>query len=79
MALQDMRAGKGLAVIDPHGDVVKHLLTLVPENRLKDVVYVNPADKGFPFGLNILSPGVEFSDLEEQHEWITGSLMSIFM
>ncbi len=79
MALQDMAKGKGLVVIDPHGDLVKRLLTLIPESRRKDVIYINPADKDFPVGLNILNPGIHFADKEEEDEWITGSVMSVFM
>ncbi len=79
MALQDIQNGKGIAVIDPHGDLIEHLLTLIPENRKKDVVIVNPADKDFPLGLNILSPGTHFSDRDEEHGFITRSLMAVFM
>jgi len=79
MALQDIQNGKGIAVIDPHGDLIEHLLTRIPEHRLKDVVLVNPADNDFPLGLNILSPGTRFSDIDEEHGFITRSLMAIFM
>ncbi len=79
MALQDILAGKGVCVIDPHGDMIKELLKLIPKKRIKDVVYINPADKDYPVGLNILSPGGRFIDEDEQHEWITNSLLSVFM
>ncbi len=79
MALQDMKSGKGVCVIDPHGDMVEHLLTLIPKYRQKDVIYVNPFDKHFPTGLNILNPGTNYSDIEEEHRRIAGTVMSIFM
>lgn len=79
MALQDITNGKGIAVIDPHGDLIEHLLTLIPKHRLKDVVLVNPADRDYPLGLNILSPGTHFSDIDEEHGFITRSLMAVFM
>jgi len=79
MAYQDICAGKGICVIDPHGDLVKELLSVIPENRKTDVVYVNPSDKAFPVGLNILNPGGKFSDPEEKYELITSAVMSIFM
>ncbi|HSW97959.1 MAG TPA: type IV secretion system DNA-binding domain-containing protein [Candidatus Saccharimonadales bacterium] len=79
MALQDIQSGKGIAVIDPHGDLIEHLLTLIPKHRKKDVILVNPADKDFPLGLNILSPGTHFSDIDEEHGFITRSLMAVFM
>jgi type IV secretory pathway TraG/TraD family ATPase VirD4 len=44
MAISDMRKGKGLAVLDPHGDLAEELLNFVPEERVKDVIYFNPDD-----------------------------------
>lgn len=44
MALSDITKGKGCGIIDPHGDVAKYLLERIPEDRKKDVVYINPAD-----------------------------------
>ena len=79
MALQDIQSGKGICVIDPHGDMVEHLLTLIPKDRQKDVVFVNPFDKEFPTGLNILNPGTNYEDLEEEHRRIAQTVMSIFM
>ncbi len=79
MVYQDICAGKGVCVIDPHGDMIKELLRVIPQNRRKDVVYVNPADKACPVGLNILSPGGTFTDPEEESERISGLVMSIFM
>ncbi len=43
LALQDIRKGNGLAVIDPHGDLVERLVRSVPSERAKDLVYLNPA------------------------------------
>lgn len=51
---QDIAAGRGLAVIDPHGDLVERALDLVPPERINDVVYFNPADVDFPIGFNPL-------------------------
>jgi len=79
MAYQDILSGKGVCIIDPHGDMVEHLLGMIPPHRQKDVVYFNPADKTFPIGLNILRPGTNFADIEEEHDRITESVISIFM
>ncbi len=49
-----MQAGKGLAVIDPHGDLFHELLQLIPEHRWDDVVLLDPTDIEFPVGLNFL-------------------------
>lgn len=44
MALSDITKGKGCGIIDPHGDVAKYLLKRIPEDRKKDLVYINPAE-----------------------------------
>jgi type IV secretory pathway TraG/TraD family ATPase VirD4 len=75
---QDMLSGKGLAVLDPHGDMFRELLQIIPENRRKDVVVFDPSDRDFPIGLNILSPGIDFKDEDDKHEWITSAVISIF-
>ncbi len=54
MIIQDMRAGEGLAVLDPHGQLIDELLEFVPPNRVDDVVIFNPADSDFPVALNML-------------------------
>lgn len=54
LAIQDMREGRGFAVIDPHGDLVEALAAHVPSDRADDVVYVNPASGQNPFRYNPL-------------------------
>ncbi|MEK7588048.1 MAG: type IV secretion system DNA-binding domain-containing protein [Patescibacteria group bacterium] len=54
MAINDMRNGEGLAVIDPHGDLTDILLDFVPSYRINDVVYLDPSDTEHPFHLNPL-------------------------
>jgi hypothetical protein len=54
MIIQDIRAGRGCAVVDPHGDLVEKMLTFVPPSRINDVVYFNPADVEFPIAFNVL-------------------------
>ena len=63
MARQDIRAGRGIAVIDPHGDLAKDLLPFVPKTRSEDIIYFDPADMARPLGINILEAG---SDDEKQ-------------
>lgn len=53
LALQDMISGNGFAFIDPHGDAVENLLTMVPKERTEDVIYFNPGDMEYPLGLNL--------------------------
>lgn len=54
MAINDMKNGEGVAVIDPHGDLCDILLDYVPSHRINDVAYLDPADSSFPFRLNPL-------------------------
>lgn len=53
LAFQDMCDGKGFAFIDPHGDAVEALLKRVPEERIDDVIYFDPADIEHPIGMNM--------------------------
>lgn len=53
MAVQDMMDGKGFAFIDPHGDAVESLMSMVPKERTEDVIYFCPADMDYPMGLNL--------------------------
>ncbi len=54
LTLSDIYYDQGFAVIDPHGDYAHHVLTYIPERRVDDVVYFNPADRDFPIGFNPL-------------------------
>ena len=54
LTLSDLYYDQGFAVIDPHGDYAQHVLAFVPERRVKDVVYFNPADAEHPIGFNPL-------------------------
>ncbi|HRH32469.1 MAG TPA: type IV secretion system DNA-binding domain-containing protein, partial [bacterium] len=73
MALQDIRNGKGVAVIDPHGDLADDLMGLIPKERLDDVVYFNPSDLERPMGLNML----EAPD-ENMRDFAVQEMISIF-
>ena len=63
LIMQDIRAGRGLCFMDPHGDAVEDILRLVPPERAEDVVYFNPADTERPMGLNLL----EAKTIDQQH------------
>lgn len=51
--LSDAENGDGLCFLDPHGDAVETLLTLLPESRKNDIILFNPSDYDNPFGLNL--------------------------
>ena len=63
MILQDIKAGKGLAFLDPHGDPSDWLLERIPPERSEDVIYFNPADSERPLGLNV----IEHYDEQDKH------------
>jgi hypothetical protein len=54
MILQDIEAGEGVGLIDPHGDLALEVLDCIPPGRSRDVIYFNPADREHPIGLNLL-------------------------
>ncbi|MCF7917502.1 type IV secretion system DNA-binding domain-containing protein [Candidatus Gracilibacteria bacterium] len=54
MIFSDIEAGKGVAVIDPHGDLAEAVLRFVPKKRTNDVVLFDPSDKDFPIAFNML-------------------------
>lgn len=54
LALSDIYHNQGYAIIDPHGDFAINNLRFIPERRIKDVIYFNPADTAFPLGFNPL-------------------------
>lgn len=78
--MQDIQNGKGVAVIDPHGDMAESLLSYIPETRAKDVIYFNPDDLAYPIGLNLLelTPGLSDDDGVREKELVTESVISIF-
>ena len=65
LAFQDMCDGHGFAFIDPHGDAVEALLKRVPEERIDDVIYFDPADIEHPVGMNMF----EFTN-DDQKDFI---------
>lgn len=73
MIVQDIRRGAGLAVIDPHGDLVEKVLRFIPARRVSDVVYVNPADLECPVAFNVL----ESTD-PRRHHLVASGLIAVF-
>ncbi len=49
---EDIEAGKGVGVLDPHGDLVDNIMEFIPEHRIKDVIYFDPSDLEFPISFN---------------------------
>jgi len=54
LIVQDIEAGRGLMLLDPHGDLADELLDYIPSRRIEEVVYLAPADLAYPIGFNML-------------------------
>ncbi len=52
---QDIAYGHGVCLIDPHGDLIENILDFIPEQRIDDVILIDPADIDFPVSFNPLS------------------------
>ena len=54
MALDDIRNGRGVAIVDPHGDFAEKILKFIPSQRTNEVIYFNPADADYPIAFNVM-------------------------
>lgn len=73
MAIQDIRAGRGVAYVDPHGEGADKILDFVPASRINDVIYINPSDLDFPIAFNVM----EKVDFRYRH-LVASGLMGVF-
>jgi DNA helicase HerA-like ATPase len=73
MAISDIKEGQGLALIDPHGDLVENVLHFVPKRRIEDVIYFNPADIDYPIAFNPLE-----RVHPDYHYLVASGLISVF-
>ena len=73
MIRQDIANGEGVAVIDPHGELIEHTLANIPKNRIDDVVLFEPSDITRPMGLNMLE-----YDTPEQKDFAVQEMIAIF-
>ncbi len=67
MIIQDIKKGRGLALVDPHGDVAEKILDLIPPERINDVVYFDPADIDYPVAFNPLE------SVDPQYKYLVAS------
>lgn len=61
--MQDIKSGKGVCFMDPHGDAVEEILRMIPPERAEDVIYFDPFDEERPMGFNLL----EAKDEQQMH------------
>lgn len=72
MLSQDIRSGKGLCFIDPHGDAAEEILEYIPPERAEDVIYFDPSDSERPMGLNIME-----AQTEEQQHFMASAMINL--
>ncbi|HSW48510.1 MAG TPA: type IV secretion system DNA-binding domain-containing protein [Candidatus Saccharimonadales bacterium] len=72
MIMQDINNGEGLAVIDPHGDLIEDVLRLIPPKRAEEVILFDPSDTERPMGFNMLA-----ADTEQQKHFIVNSIIGL--
>ncbi|KAF0181136.1 MAG: ATPase [Limisphaerales bacterium] len=70
---EDIQNGEGVAVLDPHGDLIDRILGIIPSERIADVVLVDPSDGEYSVGFNILSA---HSELEKN--LLASDLVAVF-
>lgn len=73
MIIDDIQKGRGVCVVDPHGDLIQHVLNYIPDHRVEDLVYFNPSDREHPIGFNLLE-----SVSPDLRNIVASGLMSIF-
>ncbi|MBI3115643.1 MAG: type IV secretory system conjugative DNA transfer family protein [Candidatus Kerfeldbacteria bacterium] len=73
MAKQDIREGRGVCVVDPHGSLVDAVIGAVPKERAEDVILFDPSDTVRPLGLNMLE-----ADTPEERDFAVQEMIAIF-
>jgi len=75
MAIQDILNGDGVAVLDPHGDLIETIMSHIPPERAEDVIFFNPSDLERPMSLNL----IEFDErYPEQKTFVINEMIKIF-
>ncbi|MFC1655254.1 type IV secretory system conjugative DNA transfer family protein [Patescibacteria group bacterium] len=74
MIRQDLKEGKGLCIVDPHGQLIEDIIPFIPRERADDVVYFNPADLERPIGINLLE-----AETDEEKELVALDAMNIMI
>ncbi|MFA6098699.1 MAG: type IV secretion system DNA-binding domain-containing protein [Patescibacteria group bacterium] len=73
MIIQDIKAGHGVGVVDPHGDLIQTILPHIPPARADDVIHFNPSDQERPIGLNMLE-----AKTPEEKDFAVQEMIAIF-
>ncbi len=54
MIVEDIRMSRGVAVVDPHGDLAEKIIEFIPPHRVQDIIYFNPSDMDYPIAFNVV-------------------------
>ena len=73
MAIQDIKNGKGVCIVDPHGEFVENVLPHIPPERADDVIIFDPSDTKRPVGLNMLE-----AETDDMKDMAVQEMVSIF-
>ncbi len=73
MIISDMKADKGICVLDPHGELVDDLLEHIPSHRINDVILFDVGDSEYPIGFNLLQ-----AENEDEKNRIASGVVSTF-
>lgn len=71
--VQDIQNGNGVAVLDPHGDLVERVLDYIPTRRINETIYFNPTDNEYPIAFNPLY----HTDRSQKH-LVASGLVQVF-
>jgi type IV secretory pathway TraG/TraD family ATPase VirD4 len=71
MAIDDINSGKGIGIIDPHGDLSESILDYIPNERIKDVIYFNGCDTSYPIAFNPL-----YNIIPEERHLVASNIVS---
>ncbi len=77
MIVDDIRQGRWVAVIDPHGDLAENIIGLIPKNRTNQTIIFDPSDKQWPIAFNMFD-GVDPEQRPLVASWIVGIFKKIF-
>jgi len=70
MLIEDIDAGMGVCLCDPHGDFTHDVLRRIPDGRKADVILCDPSDPDYSFGLNLFS-SLNLTDEESRSRRLT--------
>jgi len=74
LILQDIHAGRGVCLIDPHGDNARWLADCIPRHRINDCIYFDAADREWPIGLNPLTDSYD----ADARELVASEILAMF-